>query len=104
MEHGRRVDDAVVETHGPPQLLMDLALGKVQHSPFEAESLSRLKTEVVSELAARGLQLHRSADDRADLPIDYRFLQLMLTAADDPEVHLWPLRWWSSCWPWGTPA
>ena len=31
-----------------------------------------------------------SDEDRKNIPIDCRFLQLLLTAAQDPEVHLCP--------------
>ena len=30
----------------------------------------------------------RTPDDRTDIPIDYRYLQLLLVAAEDPEVGL----------------
>ena len=76
------------DLYGPPRLLMDLALGKVSSSPFSPESIAALKFDVVSCLASQGISLMHSDDDRKDVPIDYRFLQLLLTAAQDPEVHL----------------
>ena len=76
--------------YGPPRLLMDLALGKVSSSPFSLESIAALKFDVVSDLASQGISLMPSDEDRKDIPIDYRFLQLLLTAAQDLEVHLGP--------------
>ena len=43
---------------------------------------------VVRALAEQGLRWNRHPEDREGLPVDYRFLQLLLTAAEDPEVSL----------------
>ena len=76
------------ESHGPPQLLMDLALGKVTESPFDADSVEKLKSDVVGYLSSCGYRLVSNPKDRKDVPIDCRFLQLLLTASEDPEVRL----------------
>ena len=68
------------------ELLVKLALGSVEKMPFVEEELAQLKSKVVRLLAGQGFQLKRSAQDRGDVPIDFRFLQLLLQAAEDPEV------------------
>ena len=74
--------------HGTAALLTRLAMGQVTESPFEEEAVTRLKEQVVRSLAEQGLHLNRHPEDREDLPVDYRFLQLLLTAAEDPEVSI----------------
>ena len=64
--------------------------GKVSSSPFSPESIAALNFDVVSDLASQGTSLMPSDEDRKDIPFDYRFLQLLLTAAQDPEVYLGP--------------
>ena len=59
-----------------------LASGKVTSCLFPAEAVSRLKTDIIVERETDGLKLHRSQDDRTDVLVDSRFLQL------DPEVAL----------------
>ena len=62
-------------------------MGQVTESPLEEEALTRLKEQVVRSLAEQGL--HTCTDTpKTGLPVDYRFLQLLLTAAEDPEVSL----------------
>ena len=39
-------------------------------------------------LSSRGLQLNRASGDRDELPIDFRFLDLLLRASEDPDTHL----------------
>ena len=70
------------------RLLMDLALGVDQNSPFSADSIAGLKAGVVTELASRGFPLEHSAADRSHVPIDHSFLQLLLADTQNPEVHL----------------
>ena len=74
--------------HGTAALLTRLAMGQVTESPFKEEAVTRLKEQVVRSLAEQGLHLNRHPEDREGLPVDYRFLQLLLTAAEDPEVSL----------------
>ena len=66
--------------HGTAALLTRLAMGQVTESPFEEEAVTRLKEQVVRSLAEQGLHLNRHPEDREGL------LQLLLTAAEDPEV------------------
>ena len=63
-------------------------MGQVTESPFDEEAVTRLKEQVVRALAEQGLHLSRKPEDRKGLPMDYRFLQLLLSAAEDPEVSL----------------
>ena len=57
-------------------------------SPFPDEAVRELKEEVVEVLSSRGLLLNRASGDLNELPIDYRFLDLLLRASEDPDVHL----------------
>ena len=52
------------------------------------EKIAELKLKVIEYLSTQGIHLQRTAEDRSDLPVDYRFLHLLLTASDDPEVGL----------------
>ena len=63
---------------GTPALLISLALGKVSESPFFVEDITALKKTIVEKLATHGLDLNREDDDRADVPRDFRFLDLLL--------------------------
>ena len=74
-------------TYGTEGLLASVALGKVAECPFPSDEVKNLKTEVVRSAATNGYDLRREAADRSDTPIDFRFLQLLLTVAGDPEVH-----------------
>ena len=89
------VESAVVKlfenfanTYGTEGLLTSLALGKVAECPFPSDEVKNLKAEVVRCAETNGYELRREAADRSDTPIDFRFLQLLLTVAGDPEVHL----------------
>ena len=73
---------------GTTALLSRLAMGQVTESPFEEGAVTRLKEQVVRALAENGLHLNRHPEDRTGLPVDFRFLQLLLSAAEDPEVSL----------------
>ena len=64
------------------QLLMDLALGRVEKCPFPSESVREFKGEIIGLLSSRGLNLNRASGDRNELPIDFRFLALLLRASD----------------------
>ena len=64
----------------------DLALGFGERSPSPPDDISDLKERVNATLTEKGLE--RSAGDRNELPIDYRFLDLLLRASADPEVLL----------------
>ena len=74
--------------HGTAELLMKLALGQVDKCPFDVDSVSELKHQVVETLQRDGIHMSRTSKDRVDVPIDFRFLSALLTAAQDPEVGL----------------
>ena len=67
---------------------MDLALGRVEKCPFPSESVRELKGEIIGLLSSRGLNLNRASGDRNELPIDFRFLALLLRASEDPDTQL----------------
>ena len=67
---------------------MKLALGQVDKCPFDVNSFSELKQQVVETLQRDGIHMSRTSKDRVDVPIDFRFLAALLTAAQDPEVEL----------------
>ena len=69
---------AFAEREGSTQLLTDLALGKVKECPFGTGSIRDMKESF--------LVAQRNKEDKGDIPIDFRYLQLLLTAAEDPEV------------------
>ena len=48
------------EHYGTTQLLMDLALGRVEKCPFPSESVRELKGEIIGLLSSRGLNLYRA--------------------------------------------
>ena len=59
---------------------------------FPLDEVENLEAEVVQCAATRGYDLRREAADRTNTPTDFRFLQLLLTVAGDPEVHLGAVR------------
>ena len=61
MEHSRRF--------GTPDLLMRLALGRVDSGPFGPVSINSLKSSTLDILSEHGLKLVRTPDDRTDMPI-----------------------------------
>ena len=76
-------------THfGTEKLLVDLAMGKVAESPFPPDEILRLKETVVEAAARAGISIIRKGGDRVDIPIDYRFLDVLLRASGDPEIGL----------------
>ena len=69
-------------------MLVDLAMGKVEESPFPPDEVLQLKQTVIDAAARAGIRILRKSGDRVDVPIDYRFLDVLLRAADDPEIGL----------------
>ena len=67
---------------------MNLALGRVQENPFSENDIQNLKEDVIDELERASLELKRGENDKRDAPIDFRYLDLLLKAAEDPEVGL----------------
>ena len=76
------------ERNGSAALLLSLAVGRVEQCPFDPRGVRELKEATVEALQRHGLELGRKDADRTDLPIDFRYLDLLLRAAGDPEVHL----------------
>ena len=74
--------------HGTTKLLMEPALGRVEKNPFPVDAVQELEQQTVSALASRGLPLNRLHGDRDALPFDFRFIDLLLRASEDPEVRL----------------
>ena len=74
--------------HGTTDLLTRLALGQVPSSPFVPEKIAELKSKIIDYLSTQWTHLQRATEDRSDLPVHYRFLHLLLSASDDPEVGL----------------
>ena len=72
--------------YGTEKLLVDLAMGKVEESPFPSDEILQLKKSVIDVAGRAGIRILRKSGDRVDVPIDYRFLDVLLRAADDPEV------------------
>ena len=76
-------------THfGTEKLLVDLAMGKVAESPFPPVEIKQLKQAVIDAAARAGISITRKGGDRVDIPIDYRFLDVLLRASGDPEIGL----------------
>ena len=71
-----------------PDLLMQLALGRVSPCPFSDASIATLKQDIVEGLTTHGRVLKRSPSDRSDLPIDYSFLELLLDRVADPGLGM----------------
>ena len=74
--------------HGTPELLASLALGKVKSCPFPADRVEGLKRRTVELMEQHGLKLVRHPSDRPESSTDYRYLPLLLEAADDPDRHI----------------
>ena len=60
---------------------MKLAVGRVESCPFPEDSVLELKRKPVEALESTGHGLGRTAEDRVNVPLDYRLLQSLLTAA-----------------------
>ena len=71
---------------GTTDLLARLALRRVESCPFRG--IQDLRLRIILALAECGLHLDRAPDDRKDVPVGFRLVQLLLTAAEDPEVAL----------------
>ena len=57
-------------------------------SLFDLDAVADLKKDITEDLKRVDLELSCDPLDRSDIPIDYRFLGLLLRAADDPEVGM----------------
>ena len=74
--------------YGTEKLLVDLAMGKVEESPFPSAEILQLKHAVIEVAGRAGVPIFRKDGDRVDVPIDYRFLDMLLRASEDPEVGI----------------
>ena len=74
--------------YGTETLLVSLASGKVTECPFPAEEISILNRELLGIASQHGFQTNGKPGDRTDVPINFRFLQMPLRIADDPEIGL----------------
>ena len=73
---------------GTQELLLRLAVGRMEHCPFPAGEVSQLREQVQQAMEQAGHGVRRTNGDRTDVPIDFRLLQSLLSAAEDPEVGL----------------
>ena len=82
-----------VEACCTPDLLMALAMGRVETCPFDPKEIAELKGSIIASLASDELKLERRPGDREDIPIDFRLLGLLLSAlkpslsAQERECH-----------------
>ena len=88
MERGGKTSHDLLGKVGTPELLASLALGKISGCPFPPEEIDALKQGVISFFQTKGLSLERHHEDRRDVPFDFRYLSLLLQAAQDPEISL----------------
>ena len=86
-EVSRRYMD-YAERAGTLELLTSLALGKVSSCPFPHAEIEELKRGVVDYLQTEGFLSGRHPEDRTDVPIDFRYLALLLRVSSDPEISL----------------
>ena len=70
---------------GTMELLVNLAVGRVKESPFPHEAVVSLKTRIIDQLERSGIPLARHQEDRTDTPVDFRFMDQLLRAAQDPD-------------------
>ena len=69
------------ETVATVKLLSEVALGKLQCSPFPFSIISRIREERVTELERGGYPLDRQAEDHSKLPFDFQDLDGLLRAS-----------------------
>ena len=63
-------------------------MGKIEACPFPLDEVAQLRRTVIDAAAENAFRVERRTGDRTDIPIDYRFLDLLLRIAEDPEVGL----------------
>ena len=61
---------------------VSLASGKVTECPFPAEEISVLNRELLGIASHHGFRMNGKPGDRTDVPIIFRFLQMLLQIAD----------------------
>ena len=72
----------LAEVRGTPQLLIELALGKVKSCPFSEDEIQALKRETTEVMQKLVIKIYWTSEDRTDIPIDYRYLDAMLDQLD----------------------
>ena len=78
-----------VNTYGTTELLLRLALGKVDACPFGDQEILELKADIVAGLAERGTDASiLTPEILRDVLLDYRFIELLLSSAQDPKVAI----------------
>ena len=65
---------------------MRLALRRVDSSPFGAEEIEQLRSDIIAGLRELGINIKTSMADLQDVLLDYRFLEMLLAASQDPDV------------------
>ena len=89
--HWRCVSDVVqrfTDLYDTQELLVSLAMVKVDKCPFPSDAVAGLKRELIDASTAHEFHLERRSGDRTDAPTDYRFLHVLFQSAGDPEVGL----------------
>ena len=85
---GETVSRANAGTHSTNPGRRSSSSLRVPRTRAAQELLKNLKNEVVRSADTSGCKLRRETADITDTPIDFRFLQLLLTAEGDPKFHL----------------
>ena len=68
-------------TYASAELLVSLSLGRVSLCPFPMSSITELKNLIITRAHEQGYGLHRAEGDREDVPVDFRFTDLLLRLA-----------------------
>ena len=74
--------------HGTEELLVSLAMEKIEQCPFPPEDVADLERVIIKVAADGGFPMRKKAGDRVNVPMDFRFLDVLLRLADDPEIGL----------------
>ena len=72
------------DTYTSARFLVELSLGRIVKCPCDPQSIGELRSKIVELAESYGLELLRVEGDRVDVPIDFRFMDLVLRLADDP--------------------
>ena len=72
-----------------PELLRDLAVGRAQQCVFDLEEIAKLKQGFLDGLLGPGFELHRTAADRTDVLLDFRFLTVLLKNQPKIQTSSW---------------
>ena len=83
-----RLFRAFTNTLTSARLLVELSVGHIKKTPFSDEAFAELEDEIIKLASSHGLELRTDQEDRDGVSIDFRFMQLVLDLAGDPEVAL----------------